>query len=302
MAAQVPDIPTELVSAGHERRLVLFAGAGVSRGRTRVDGKDTEQYLPTWGGLLVVLAERAVRDGYLDEREAVKLRKAVGDGKYLFVAEALRRRLGASAFDGALDDIFRDPRLQPTRRHDLITQVPFASIVTTNYDKLLEAAYAQRGYLPPAYTFDDSSDAIAAVGHNRFFILKAHGDIDRKESLVLSERDYRDVVYREPGYRAVLNTIFMTRTVLFIGTSMSDTDVNLVLESANEAFRGKGPKHYALVPMADAPEDEVLHWRDYFGIHLIRYRATKAHPQVDRFLEVLADKISKYQPQRSSPA
>lgn len=225
------------------------------------------------------------------ETEAKKLRKAIKDGKYLFAAETLRRRLGASEFDDTLDSIFRDPSLRPTRRHELITQVPFSAVITTNYDKLLESAYAQSGYLPPTYTFFDAPDAISAIRHGRFFLLKAHGDIDRKDSIVLSERDYRDIVYRQPGYRAVLNTLFMTRTVLFIGSSLTDPDVTLVLESANEAFEGKGPRHYALVPSADPDQAESMHWRDYFGIQLIHYRATKGHPQVDKFLDVLRAKI-----------
>ena len=34
-------------------------------------------------------------------------------------------------------------------------------IVTTNYDKLLEATYARHGALPPTYTFEDAADAAA---------------------------------------------------------------------------------------------------------------------------------------------
>jgi hypothetical protein len=73
--------------------------------------------------------------------------------------------------------------------------------------------------MPPVYTFDNAPDVIASLSNDWFFILKAHGDIDRKETIVLSERDYRDIIYREPGFRAAMNAIFITKTVFFVGTN-----------------------------------------------------------------------------------
>lgn len=127
-------------------------------------------------------------------------------------------------------------------------------------------------------------------------MLKAHGDIDSKSSIVLSERDYRDMVYRQPGYRAAMNAIFITKTVLFLGASLTDTDINLVLESVSESFSGKGPRHYALLPEREASEAESTHWRDLFGIQPIQYWETAGHPQVERFLEGLRDAVRSDNP------
>ena len=123
-------------------------------------------------------------------------------------------------------------------------------------------------------------------------ILKAHGDIDRKDTIILSERDYRDIIYRTPGYRAALNVIFITKTLLFVGASLSDPDVNLVLESVSEAFDGKATRHYALVPEGDVSDEEVRHWREFYGVHMILYKASKGHPEVDMFLETIRDRIN----------
>lgn len=291
MANNLPDIPDELIDAIAEHRCVLFAGAGVSRAKVIVNGKAVEQYLPDWDGLLISLVDRAIQNGHTNPAEGAKLRTAVKAGKHLFVAETVRRLLGAREFDDALENIFRSPKLRPTTRHELITRIPFSCVITTNYDKLMESAYAQQGYIPPTYTFSDSADAISALSHGRFFILKAHGDIDHKDSLVLSEKDYRDIVYRAPGYRAALNSIFITKTVLFLGTSLNDTDVRLVLESVSESFSGKGPRHYAIVPSQAFSDAELQHWREFFGIHLLLYRATKGHPQVDDVLGVMAKRV-----------
>jgi hypothetical protein len=296
MQDQPFEIPQELVDAVILRRCVLFAGAGVSRASISVNGAPpVEQYLPNWKELLTLLVERAIQNKATTGTEGNKLRNAVTQGKYLFIAETARRLLGAREFDDILEDIFRNDSLQPTRRHRLISEVPFSCIVTTNYDKLLEATYALQGKIPASYTFSDSPDVISALSHGRFFILKAHGDIDRKESIVLSERDYRDIVYRQPGYRAALNTIFITKTVLFIGTSLNDIDVKLVLESVSESLSGKGTRHYALVPSQSISENEYQHWKDFSGVQLLLYKATKGHPQVDQFLEILGKKVASKQ-------
>ena len=305
MPHQLPDIPGDLVEAITSRRCVLFTGAGVSRASVQVKKKTTEQYLPNWEGLLILLVDRAVQNGHTTPPEGNKLRDSVKQGKYLFVAETVRRLLGARDFDDVLEDIFRNDRLRPTNRHKLISRIPFSCIVTTNYDKLLEATYAQNGYLPPTYTFSDSPNVISALSHERFFILKAHGDIDRKESLVLSERDYREIIYRQPGYRAALNTLFITKTVLFVGTSLNDVDVRLVLESVSESFSGKGLIHYAIVPSQSFSDAELQHWREFFGIQLLLYKATKGHPQVDQILNILRKKVemkTKKKPNKANAA
>lgn len=285
--------PNELVHAVAAGRSILFAGAGVSQAVVRKGDKWVSHYLPTWGKLLVVLLDTAVRVGHLGSAESAKLKRALEAGKYLFVAETVRRVLGPREFDEAIESIFRSEALRPSKRHKLITEIPFAGVITTNYDKLLESAYAQGGHIPPVYTYEDSADIVSALSHGRFFILKAHGDIDSKSTIILSERDYRDMVYRQPGYRAAMNAIFITKTVLFLGTSLTDTDTNLVLESVSESFSGKGPRHYALLPEREASEAEGIHWRDLFGIQLIQYKATKGHPELELFLDRLRDAVGR---------
>src|ERR1700735_4748504 len=100
-----PSIPNQLSEAILDRRCVLFAGAGVSRGEGEIDGLMREQGLPTWSGLLIVLLDRAAELGHLAPAEAARLRRAVKDQKFLFAAEALRKKMGAREFDDALEKI-----------------------------------------------------------------------------------------------------------------------------------------------------------------------------------------------------
>jgi len=295
----VPTPPQPLIDAIVRRRAVMFAGAGVSMGQIDTPDGPLPQPLPGWGGLLKQMIDHGLAVGQLDAAVAGRLRRALDERKFLFVAEEIRRKIGRRDYADALEATFRNPALRPTGRHRRIAAIPFSAVLTTNYDKLLELAYAERGELPRTYTHGDAPDVIAALAENRFFIFKAHGDIDRKDSIILSERDFRDVIYREPGYRAALNTIFITKTVLFVGASLTDTDVSLVLEAVNEAFLGQGTRHYALVPDHMVVTEEVQHWRDFFGIQLLPYDATPGHPEIDRFLDGLAAEVaSRLEPVR----
>jgi hypothetical protein len=190
---RAPKVPDSLVSAGDENRLVLFAGAGLSSGLVDVDNTITFQRLPNWSQLVVDLLSRAHEEKQLSTGERRQLLAAIKQGKHLFASETVRQRMGERLFKEVLRDIFRNPKLRPTVRHELISDIPFSAIITTNYDKLIESA--NTGVLPPTYTFDDGPQIISALAKNQFFVLKAHGDIDQ-ERVILTERDYRDLVYR----------------------------------------------------------------------------------------------------------
>src|SRR5207248_4676442 len=114
--------------------------------------------------------------------------------------------------------------------HIVLTELPFSFVVTTNYDQLIETAYLPKlKRIPKIFTHQDSSDFADALWKEEFFILKAHGDLQKKSTIVLTEKDYRNVIYSAPGYRALLAAIFTTKTMLFVGASLNDPEIKLLL-------------------------------------------------------------------------
>lgn len=180
----------------------------------------------------------------------------------------------------------------PNARHRLIARMPFAAIVTTNYDELIERAYHLEHQRPARTCTADSADSIIrALVHGEFFILKAHGDIKDRKTIVLSERDYREVMHRKPGYIAALQNIFLTKTVLFVGTSITDQDIIRVLEALKESFGEYSPQqHFALVPKDRAGELERQFWKRFYNIEFLTY---EDHTQVDLFLEALHEAVKR---------
>ncbi|MBC6436058.1 hypothetical protein FM036_44305 [Nostoc sp. HG1] len=71
----------------------------------------------------------------------------------------------------------------------------FKVLITTNYDSLIEQAYyGIRKQFAPVITFDNGRAIAYNLWENKFFILKAHGDVKINLSrLVLTEKDYRNI-------------------------------------------------------------------------------------------------------------
>src|SRR6185312_8547265 len=72
----------------------------------------------------------------------------------------------------------------------------------------------------------------------RYFVLKAHGTAERPETIVLDTSDYGRLIHNSPSYRTFLRAMFLHRTVLFIGFSMTDPDLLGLLQELKVIFEG----------------------------------------------------------------
>ena len=195
---------------------------------------------------------------------------------------------GNGPFRTEIGKIFEGSTANVTEVHKRITEIPFKFVVTTNYDQLIENAYFPKfGRIPKIFTHQDTPDFADSLWKQEFFILKAHGDISKKSSIILTEKDYRTIVYSSPGYRALLAAIFTTKTILFLGASLSDPEILLLLRSLHDAFQGSGQYHYALVSKGDLTETEANHWRKNYNVQCIQYEASAGHPEVLGFLDAV---------------
>jgi hypothetical protein len=273
-----PKPPASLVRYLTEKRCVLFCGSGLSAWAK----------LPTWKALLQDIVKQVGEDTG-DTSNLDELNRLLDQGKLLEVADHCKEALGRR-YDDILSQQLRGATGDIPAPHKVVVQLPFANIVTTNYDKLLERAYAGIGGLPKTPTHIDVEALGPLLFDGAFFILKAHGDIDRPESMVLTARDYQNIINANPAFNALFSALLLTKCILFIGYSLSDPDFQLLLDRQLTIFRGSVPDRYALMTGVGAVEREVL-WRTA-RIRVLPYDDGK-HEQVLEFLQALLAQVNE---------
>lgn len=284
------EIPEQLVEAIAEGRGALFVGAGLSQGAG----------LKGWPGLLRAMLERLEkRDGPQEEHD--ELIDAIERNDLLAVAEELRERLGLDEFRHLLSEEIRgakgSPSPTPTDTHRRIHAIPFGALVTTNYDQLIEGAYAleNQGSTLHAFTHQDVPELAAALRESPY-LLKLHGDISRIDGVVLGSSDYRQIIHANPACRKHLSTLFATRTVLFVGYGLGDPDLLLLLDELRQHFADYTTQHYALMPEGSVPNFKRGRFEKDYGIRILTYSPTEGHPEVSGFLQALAEQVEQAQP------
>ena len=125
------DPPQDLLESLRDGRCALFVGAGLSQAAG----------YPNWSDLLRELISKAEELSALPDNRGAELRDHLAQHEYLLVAEELRDQMGEGTFRDELAKVFLFER-DITDAHKALYRVGAACIITTNYDKLIENAYA----------------------------------------------------------------------------------------------------------------------------------------------------------------
>jgi hypothetical protein len=236
--------PDSLVEEIASKRAILFLGSGISSSSTNVAGERP----PSWKKLL---------------EDAVAKFVTPGDAKY--VGELLGKELFLDAaevvFDGVaqadrrvfFQKIFAIPRFTASRFHAAIQAINAKIVITTNYDQLYEeqcgALVAGRGYAVRKY---NDRNILNDVRSKDNLIVKAHGCMNNTEALILTRSDYFKIKKEHWQFYNVLDSLLTVNTVVFLGCSMTDPDIQLVLENTNIAATSDHT-HYAILPEGRHP-------------------------------------------------
>lgn len=247
---------TELMrSANHD--LVIFVGAGVSM----------DSALPSWKVLVDHLADACLTTDAL--REQLEL---LGPAALDRRANMLLYQSGKTIFDRSNIHHLRtalyvdQSRPTPGDLSLAIARLTLVypgrvSLITTNFDPLLETALNLNGDLVQSFSFDDwDSWVLASDQEHRLSVMHLHGlvrpDITHESDLypvVFSESDF---LIRGPLIQDKLTSYLKDKAVLIVGASL--TDPNLVGPLAVLSNRHKPDLRFAtLVPQLNHPSSTV---------------------------------------------
>lgn len=225
-----------------------------------------------------------------NERARTELEQLLESRRYPEVTSRVRRELGDELFSRTIAELLTAKGSLP-EAHGHLVRIPWSSIVTTNFDDLLERAYEDLAHAgrPRAPTGGELSSLGTLLVDGGFFILKAHGDFARPQAMVFSTEDYQRVIHESPAFQATMASLLMTNAVVFVGYSLNDVNFRLLLDQQLSVFRGHVPPRFALLAGVGAVEEDIL-WRTA-RLRVLSYPAGK-HRHVSRFLAALADVVA----------
>ncbi len=145
------------------------------------------------------------------------------------------------------------PRLQNV--HHELARLPVNTIWTTNYDRVLETAYAASN---PDVKVGDKSLLSGVVG-SRVTIYKMHGTVTPHPSeMIITQDDYEQYFLRYPLMCRQLASDFATKSFLFLGVSFKDPNIKHNIAQLRSLLRGSTRTHFLVYKLPD-PESAREH-------------------------------------------
>ncbi len=240
------DFPNELLSALEERRLVIFAGAGVSMA--------APAGLPGFRGLVEEILGRPVPDSEVGQLDRVLGReKDRGVPVHQLAAERLTRpEARFNSLHEGLVRLFADPSA--------------LRIVTTNFDLFFECALGAAEQAPRAKVYNAPA---LPVGSSFSGLVHLHGSLDGDpEELVLTDADFGRAYLSEGWAGRFVLELFRHYDVLFVGYSYGDVVMSYLTRGLAPAF---GRKRFALAPTGEREKWTLL------GIEVLEYDPADGH-------------------------
>jgi len=257
-------------------RFVLFIGAGVSKAAKLSSEND---YIKDWVQFLSFASSHL---------QNVKLKKIINGqiakNDYLMAAELLKSNLDEQWLDLIQKEFSK--RGVESDLHRALLRLNPRIIVTTNFDKLVENFWEE--YNPNVITKVDG-DAFKIFRDESKYLLKIHGSVDEPSAVVFDKSSFQKSAFSNYFYNDFLSTLLLTHTFIFVGVSMSDPAINMVV--GNYAFRyPKNRPHYLIQSGKKEPEIEEI-WKKIRKLYVLRYPATKDHSALPSLINDLADKV-----------
>jgi hypothetical protein len=276
--------PISLVREIAARRCVLFLGAGVSASAT--DPGDASNRPKTWPEFL------AAATGLIQNPKRKRIiAKLIKEKKFLLALQGIRDEANSADYRDLLNKNFNNPVFKESHLHRCILDLDSRIVITSNFDKIYDR-YCTVGESSGAFKVISyySADLVDEIRSDVRLIIKAHGSIDDISKMVFTRAEYHRAKAEYSRFYDILKAIFLTHTAVFIGCSMEDPDVLLLLEDVKITASAEKP-HYVLIRKGSQDYFSVSDWRKTYNICPLEYGPSHADLVDDlRGLQELVDK------------
>lgn len=229
-----------IYDAMENEQLVLFVGAGVS----------VDSGMPLWRDAISKIAE--------------KMQLTIDQNDYLKVPQYYYNSRGKKEYTQLMRDIFKyEDCLLPTDLHKTLLDLNTSTIITTNYDHLIEKAVEENGQFIRVV----SQDVDMPYRKSKKELIKMHGDFEH-DNFVLKEDDYLNYSRNFKLIETYVKSIIGSKVVLFVGYSLNDPDVLHIISWVKDILKDDFQRAYLILTKSEPNSIE----RDYFrnlGINII---------------------------------
>lgn len=255
-----------IVDASRKNSLTFFVGAGVS----------ALSKAPSWKALIDDICHKI---GYTPQ-------KSYSSDEYLRIPQIFYysiRQDNDAYYDFIKEHLSPFPLVPNTVHKELMSFNP-SSLITTNFDELLEDAAIQYCQSFKSVACDSE---VPSINGDRF-ILKVHGDI-RHRNIVFREEDYLNYSENFKLIETLLKSIFSTNTVVFIGYGLNDYNIKLILNWAKALLKDNFNKPIFIYTDDMPLTPENLLYQESKGLSVIEYEKLGTHfdEYLPRYLSVI---------------
>ena len=267
-------------------KLIIFVGSGVSR---NVKG------LPSWNDLVKAMA-KAVGYSKCDvcrQKEdkcdaSCRLKDSYSNDEYLKIPQYLYNQ-DKKKYNKILAKYIKGNKVDAPLSSAIFDLNP-VHIITTNYDTLLESSSNE---LCSQYKVV-IEDKDLLVSDASKYIIKMHGDINNKNSIVLKEQDYLEFSQRRVLIELFVKALLTNHMILFLGYSLNDYNIKLIISwlnfmrQQNDALEGKNIGYLVLDEEAIGDIQQTYIEKNHISVLNLRHM-----PLVENIPTTLSEDVGK---------
>jgi hypothetical protein len=214
--------------------------------------------LPSWPWLISRM--RAELKHYCHVDEQASLSRFFRDEGPLDCAQLFRATVGEGNYRKFLQeqfDVSANELVRVTASHKALVDLQLPLVFTTNYDELIEAAYAEAGIALRVSSDEEEFNGHLAQRSSRHLV-KLHGTINRPDTIVLTRNDYAGARSTRREMLANLRHQLANSPFLFVGFSLSDPNFNLLHDDIRASLGMNAPLSFTVQGQRDPVKERYL--------------------------------------------